>query len=167
MNGDRAPRNLPVGPLVASLGALLLIVSLFLDWYEQDVEAFTVFEFLDLLLLFTALGTIATLVAGLGLLRPAPPPAVALGLSVLALVVVVSQLLNDPPAVAFNDEIGKEIGIWLALGGSAVMVAGSILGFARISLAVDRRPVPRSGPERTGEDADPTPPLGDPRPPPG
>jgi peptidoglycan/LPS O-acetylase OafA/YrhL len=159
-DAERPAYNLAVGPLIASLGALLLIVSLFLDWYERDVEAFTVFEFIDLLLLFTALGTIAALIAGMGLLRPAPPPGVALGLSVLALIVVVSQILNDPPAVAFNDDIGKEIGIWLALSGSAVMVAGSVLGFARISLAVDRRPPPRAG-----DDRDPTRPLGDPRPP--
>ena len=160
MNGERPEYNLAVGPLIASLGAVLLIVSLFLDWYEQDVEAFTVFEFIDLLLLFAALGTIAVVVAGMGLLRPAPPPGFALGLSVIALVVVVSQRLNDPPAVAFNDDIGKEIGIWLALSGAAVMVAGSVLGFARISLAVDRRPAPRPS-----DEPEPTRPLGDPRPP--
>ena len=54
-----------LGPLVAALGALLLIVSLFLDWYE-DLTAFTVFEFLDLLLFGLALVTLAALAATLG-----------------------------------------------------------------------------------------------------
>ena len=44
---------------------MLLIVSLFLDWYE-DITGFTVFEFLDLLLVVLALATIASLAGGLG-----------------------------------------------------------------------------------------------------
>jgi hypothetical protein len=147
MSAERGPQTLPIGLLVAGIGAVLLIVSLFLDWYERDVEAWAVFEFLDLLLLLTAVATIGVLVAGLGLMRPAPPPGAALGLALVALVVVVSQILNDPPAVAFNDDIGKEIGIWLALAGSALMVAGAVLGFARISLAVETRPPRRDEPD--------------------
>ena len=45
---------IPVGPVVAAIGAIMLIVSLFLDWYEgppgDGISGFTVFEFLDLLL---------------------------------------------------------------------------------------------------------------------
>jgi hypothetical protein len=146
MNPDRGPQNLAVGPLVAALGAVLLIVSLFLPWYEGDVEAFTVFEFIDLLLLLTGVATIAALIAGLGLLRLSPPPAAALAVALLALFVVVAQILNDPPAVAFNEDVGKETGIWLALAGSALMVAGSVLGYARISLAVETRAPRRDDP---------------------
>src|SRR5215213_2626724 len=74
-----SPRRgqVPVGPLVASVGAVLLITSLFLDWYDQ-VTGFTVFEFLDLLLVLLALSTIASLAGGLGLVRPAPSPGVSL-----------------------------------------------------------------------------------------
>ena len=49
--------RIPIGPLVAALGAVLLIVSLFLDWYGART-AFTVFEVLDLLLVLGALATI-------------------------------------------------------------------------------------------------------------
>ena len=37
------PKSVPIGPLVGGVGAILLLVSLFLDWYE-DVTGFTVFE---------------------------------------------------------------------------------------------------------------------------
>jgi hypothetical protein len=134
------PRNgsLPVGPLVAAIGAVLLIVSLFLDWYEGDLEGFTVFEVLDLLLVLMALLTIASLAGGLGLVRTAPSPALSLAVALFTIFVVVSQVLNDPPAVA-NGDAGKEVGIWLALGGAALMGAGSLLAFARISLTFERR----------------------------
>lgn len=141
------PKNqLPVGPLVAAIGAVLLIVSLFLDWYEVDLEAFTVYEFLDLLLVLMALVTIASLAGGLGWVRAAPSPDISLGVALLTIFVVLSQVLNDPPAVA-NGEAGKAIGIWLALGGAALMVAGSVLAYARISLAYERRDRSRQEPE--------------------
>jgi hypothetical protein len=142
------PRDtqIPIGPLVAAAGAILLIVSLFLDWYEVDLEGFTVFEFLDLLLVVMALATIASLAGGLGLVKPAPSPVVSLAVALFTIFVVVSQILNDPPAVAGGDR-GKEIGIWLALGGAALMTAGSLLAFARISLAVETR----AGPGRDRE----------------
>jgi hypothetical protein len=131
-------RRIPVGPLLGALGALLLAVSLFLDWWD-DLTAFTVFEVLDLLLLGLALATIASLAAGLGLVRAAPRPVTSLIVSLTALVIVVSQLLNDPPAVAGSDR-PHEIGIWLALAGAALMAAGALLAWAHISLSVDVRP---------------------------
>lgn len=138
MNGRPGNGRLPVGPLVATIGAVLLIVSLFLDWYEGDLEGFTVFEFLDLLLVLMALLTIASLAGGLGLVRTAPSPVLSLAVALFTIYVVVSQLLNDPPAVA-NGDAGKEIGIWLALGGATLMGAGALLAFARISLTFERR----------------------------
>jgi hypothetical protein len=157
MNDDDTGDTLPIGPVVAAAGALLLIVSLFLNWYEGDLEAFTVFEFLDLLLVLLALATIASLAGGLGLIRPAPSPAVSLAVALFTIFVVGSQVVNDPPLVAGVGGPGKDLGIWLALAGSALMVAGSILAFARISLAVEARPS-----RRAAADADPTRPLSDP-----
>jgi hypothetical protein len=154
--------DVPIGPLVAAIGAVLLIVSLFLDWYEGDLEAFTVYEFLDLLLVLMALVTIASLAGGLGLVRPAPSPAVSLGVSVFTVLLVLSQVINDPPAVA-NSGADKEIGIWLALAGAVLMVAGSVLAFARISLVFQRREAPGAGHDRKpgpaapgADDPDPT-----------
>jgi hypothetical protein len=154
----------PVGPLVAAVGAVLLIVSLFLDWYEGDVEAFTVYEFLDLLLVALALLTVVSLAGGLGLVKAAPSPGVSLAVALLTVAIVLSQVLNDPPAVAFNDEIGKATGIWLALGGAVVMAVGALLAYAHISLAVEARR--REPSERRGDDPDPTQPLNEPDAPP-
>jgi hypothetical protein len=133
-----SPRHpLPVGPLIASVGAVMLIVSLFLNWYE-DISGFTVFEFLDLLLVLLALATIASLVGGLGLVKPAPSPAVSLAVAIFTVFVVASQLVNDPPAVA-GSSADQDVGIWLALGGAGLMVVGAVLAYARISLSVEAR----------------------------
>ena len=176
-------RQLSIGPLVASIGAVLLIVSLFLNWYE-DITGFTVFEFLDLLLVLLALATIGSLAAGLGLVRPAPAPAVALGVALFTLFVVLTQIINDPPAVVGPQGSDQDIGIWLALSGSALMVAGAVLGYASISLAFEPRsrrdggdrdrdvggaaaapgspPRPDPEPRRSAFEDDPTRPLSDP-----
>jgi hypothetical protein len=138
MTTQPRPTQIPVGPLVASVGAVLLIVSLFLDWYER-ITGFTVFEVLDLLLVMLALATIASLVGGLGLVRPAPSPRVSLAVAIFTVLVVASQVVNDPPAVAGSVGPSKDVGIWLALGGSGLMVVGAVLGYARISLAVESR----------------------------
>src|SRR5829696_2294230 len=58
------PRRLEAGPLLVTLGALLLLVSLFLDWFSGEVTAWEAFEAWDLVLFVLALGSIA---AALGL----------------------------------------------------------------------------------------------------
>jgi hypothetical protein len=182
---NAVPRQtqLAVGPLVAAVGAVLLIVSLFLDWY-RGITGFTVFEFIDLLLLLLAVATIASLAGALGLVRPSPSPTVLLGVALFTLFVVLSQLINDPPVVALAG-VGapdQDIGIWLALSGAALMVAGAVLGYASISLAFEPRSretdrdsdrdvtgvgsaAPRPAPEPrrpVASDDDPTRPLSDP-----
>jgi hypothetical protein len=142
MNGEapttRRPAQLPIGPLVASIGAVLLIVSLFLDWYDR-ITGFTAFEALDLVLVALALLTIWSLLSGLGLVRSLLSAETALGVALLALVIVGSQIVNDPPAVAGVGGPGKDVGIWLALAATGLMVGGAVLGYARISLAVEPR----------------------------
>ncbi len=48
--------------------------------------------------------------------------------------VVVAQLLDPPPAARGE---AREVGAWLALGGSALMVAGAVLAMAQISVTID------------------------------
>jgi hypothetical protein len=136
---NSVPRQtqLALGPLVGAVGAVVLIVSLFLDWYE-GITGFTVFEFIDLLLALLALATIASLAGGLGRVDP-PAPAVSLGVALFAIFVVVTQIVNDPPAVVGPGGRDQDIGIWLALSGAALMVAGAVLGYASISLAFEPR----------------------------
>jgi hypothetical protein len=131
-------RRIPVGPLIGLVGAVVLAVSLFLNWWE-GVTAFTAFEVLDLLLLALALAAAVSLAEAAGARLPsgtAVGAALALPVGVLALLIVFSQLVNDPPAIVGHG-LGHDIGIWLALGGSLLMVAGSLLAVARISLALD------------------------------
>jgi hypothetical protein len=148
-----------LGPVIALIGALMLVVSLFLDWWE-GLTAFTAYELLDLVLVLLALATIVQLAGGMGLLRIAPParsPGVTLAVTLFTLFVVLTQLINDPPAVVGSGR-DHDIGMWLALAGAALMTVGAVLAFARISLAVDvhprdeptarTRPAPEPPPER-------------------
>jgi hypothetical protein len=152
VNSVPRQRQLALGPLVAAVGAVLLIVSLFLDWYE-GITGFTVFEFIDLLLVLLAVATIASLAGGAGLFEPAPPPAVSLGVALFTIFVVLTQIINDPPTVVLTER-DQDIGIWLALSGSALMVAGAVLGYASISLAFEPRQ--RAGANERGGDRDVT-----------
>jgi len=172
-------RRIEAGPIVVLLGATLLLISLFLDWYEPGLTAWTAFESLDLLLAGLA---IAAAVAAAGLLAPdvakldrrwlAP-------LSLLALVVVASQLIDEPPAVGDGD---PQSGAWLALAGALLMTAGALLSFSRVRFAVTvegrdpRRRVaavdarggarPASEPAPAGAETEATQPLGGPGSPP-
>jgi len=131
-------RRLEAGPLLVTLGALLLLVSLFLAWFEGDIAAWEAFEVWDVVLFVLALGSIA---AGLGLTtqdvdlvdRRFLPAAV---LAVAA--IVASQIIDPPPAAAGQD---PDTGAWLALGATLVMSLGALLTFGRVRLAltVDRR----------------------------
>jgi hypothetical protein len=131
-------RKIPIGPVVATIGALLLIVSLFLDWYET-LSGWTVFEIVDLALVGLALWTIFSLVGGFGIVKESFNPVAALIGTIVALVIVVTQIINDPPAVAGGGGPDKELGIWLALAGAGLMVAGALLATTHISLAVEAR----------------------------
>jgi hypothetical protein len=138
MSAHRRETLIPVGPVLAAIGAILLIVSLFLDWYE-GITGYTVFEFLDLLLTALAAVTLVALVDAIGLIRSGMRPGVPLIVSTLALVIVLTQVVNDPPAVAGSRSIAQDTGIWLALAGAALMVAGAVLATARIAIAVEPR----------------------------
>jgi hypothetical protein len=134
---------IPIGPVVAAIGAIMLIVSLFLDWYEgppgEGISGFTVFEFLDLLLTGLAVVMLVSLADAIGLVRSGMRSGVPLVVAALALVIVLTQVVNDPPAVAARDGNDQDIGLWLALAGAALMVAGAVLSTARIAIAVEPR----------------------------
>jgi hypothetical protein len=131
-------RKIPIGPVVATIGALVLIVSLFLDWYET-LSGWTVFEIVDLALVGLALWTIFSLAGGFGIVKERFNPVGALIGTIVTLVIVVTQIINDPPAVAGGGGPDKELGIWLALAGAGLMVAGALLATTHISLAVEAR----------------------------
>lgn len=127
-------RRIEVGPLIVVLGGVLLLVSLFLDWFEPGYTAWQVYEVVDLLL--AALGILAV-VAAVGAMGASAPPVDPrwLGVSAVAsLVLVLASLLNHPPAAAGAD---VEVGLWLALVASVLLCAGALLSTARVRVSLD------------------------------
>lgn len=139
------PDRIDARPVLTMVGGALLLISTFLTWYVvpavppatggTDVgNAWAIFESLDLVM--AAIAIVAIYVAyeqmtgeprlGSGWLLP---------LGLLALVVVVSQILDPPPLI--GTEVNPGTGAWLALGGAGAMVIGGVLSAARVSLTLE------------------------------
>jgi hypothetical protein len=117
---------------VLALGALVVLVALFLDWFAA-FNAWQVFEIVDVVLAALA---VAALVAAAGLIVPDieyvdrkyVPWIVG-----AAFVIVADQILQ-PPAGLDSSDLGT--GAWLALAGAVVMVLGAVLALTKVSFAV-------------------------------
>jgi hypothetical protein len=121
------------GTGLVAVGAVLLLVSLFIDWYDPGGDAWAVFESLDVLLAGAAVCGLLAMAPrfGTGGLGRALPV-----ISVVAFAIVLVQLI-DPPAVVSDSDLAT--GAWLALAATATMALGAILGAASISVTVDVR----------------------------
>ncbi|HEX2409735.1 MAG TPA: hypothetical protein VHJ39_01105 [Solirubrobacteraceae bacterium] len=125
-------RRFEVGPLLVALGAIILLVSLFLEWYGT-LTAWEAFEVVEVLLAVLAVGA---LVIAVGLLLPDLgyverrwlPPVVA-GATIL----VVAEVI-DPPPIADGEDLAA--GAWFAFGSVFLMCAGALLTFGRLSFAL-------------------------------
>ncbi len=128
-----------------AFGAILLLVSLFLDWYGAErgvggdaITAWTAFETVDLLLALIALAAIAAALEPMVRGTSRIPDTVGAFGGPVALLLVIVSILNFPPAVqSFEAEL--EVGAWLALAGAAIMCAGALLALNRVSLVVTPR----------------------------
>jgi hypothetical protein len=125
-------RRIEAGPVLVGLGALLLLVSVFLDWYEPNVTAWQAFEVLDLLMVVLGLAALAAVV---GTIRPdaALIDRRQLPLIVAALAVIVASQILDPPPTVEGD---PQIGAWMALGAVLGMAVGAVLTIGRVSFAL-------------------------------
>jgi hypothetical protein len=133
--------RIQVGPILFALGAIVLLVSLFLDWYGPLI-AWEAFELVDVLLavlalagLLAAAGTIAPDVAYIDV-RWLPVIGVAAALLIAASL--------DPPPGAAGESVST--GAWIAFAASLVMVVGGMLSLGRLSVAVSLEA--REAPER-------------------
>ena len=144
-------RRFEIGPLIVAVGSLVLLVSLFMDWYAGE-SAWGAFEVADVLLAGLA---IAALVAALG--QIAEEIAVLdrgwlLPVVLAAALLVIAELLSPPPVVGGAD---PQEGAWLAFAAALVMLLGTVLSLGRVSFsfaiegreprrvaAVDHRPPP-------------------------
>ena len=125
-------RRFEVGPLLVAIGAVLLLIALFLAWFGLRT-AWDVFELTDLLLAALALGG---LVLSAGALAPEVLDVDARWLPWVAgaaLAIVAVQLLDPPPAALARP---RSEGAWIALAASALMVVGTVLTLGRVSFAV-------------------------------
>jgi hypothetical protein len=115
-----------------AVGALLVLVGLFLDWYG-GLNAWNSFELADVVLVGRALATLAgaagLLAAEAEILDRRALPWLAGGTFVL----VAAELINPPPG-AGGQPLG--LGAWLSFAAAVVMLAGTVLTFGRVSLAV-------------------------------
>ena len=145
-----AARNLELGALLIGAGALLLFVSLFLDWYQPGIDAWSVFEAWDLVLALLAVAALVAVAGRMGL-GPPRPASWLLGPALAALVIVVYAILDPPPATNGLPDGDPATGLWLALVGAVLMTAGAVLSVARVSVAITT-----AGPGPAGP-ADPAP----------
>ena len=127
-------QKIDLGSGLVALGALVLVVSLFLSWYAKDVTAFDAFEVVDWALLGLAIVTVAGVLLSI---RDATAPPRWLPVVVLAAAYLVAAQLIDPPPLVRGHT--REIGAWLALASVAAMAAGLALSAASISVTVDVR----------------------------
>jgi TRAP-type uncharacterized transport system fused permease subunit len=151
---NSSPQHRDLGALLIGLGALLLLVSLFLHWYQPGRSAWTVFEVWDLVLAALAGVAFAGALGRLGL-APGRWERWTPACSAAALVIVAAALINHPPAA---EDAGPMVGIWLALVAAGVMLGGVVLTTARVSLVVERR-MPQPPTPAPSADAEPTTPI--------
>jgi hypothetical protein len=125
-------RRFEVGPALVILGGILLLVSLFLEWYGP-VTAWEAFEVVDVLLTVLGLGAIA---AAVGQLLPDIEYVERRWLPALLVAIVVllaAEILSPPPVVSGED---LSVGAWIALAGALVALIGTVLSIGRVSLSV-------------------------------
>ena len=139
-------QKIDLGSGLIALGAIVLIVSLFLDWYAHALSAFDAFEVVDWLLA---------------------------GLALLALTGIAGAFRDAAPPPRWLGGVGqeREVGAWLALGSAALMGLGLGLSAASISVTVNvaererRRRVPAVDRRDASAEPPPPPPPLPPRPP--
>jgi hypothetical protein len=125
-------RRFEVGPILVALAALVLLVSLFLDWYGALTawEAFEVVEVLLGSLAVTALViAVGQLIPDLEYVERRWLPAVVLAIAVL----VAAEIVDPPPAAGGED---PATGAWIAFGSALLMFIGAVLTFGRVRFAV-------------------------------
>jgi hypothetical protein len=148
-------RRLRAGEWVMGASGVLLLVALFLPWYELGegivvgppgeldarASAWDAFTFLDLLLALGALAAIAVVVVTAAHSTPAVPLAMQslVTLFALLLFLLVIFRLADPPDVSFLEstsssaaredirDLDRAVGGWLGLVGVLGIVVGGLL----------------------------------------
>jgi hypothetical protein len=130
--------RLTIGDMIAGVGGIVLLISLFLPWYGASVSVagfsasssasgWEVLSFVDILLFLISLAAIAIVAAKATGQLPAEVPAalMLLGLGALAVLLVLFRII-DIPAGDVPDEVdlSRKVGIFLALIGAGAVAYG-------------------------------------------
>jgi O-antigen/teichoic acid export membrane protein len=118
-------RRLRAGEWVASISGVVLLVSLFLPWYEPDASGWEALAAIDVLLAFVAAsGVLVGIVTAVQRV-----PAVPIATSALVMIsgtfgvlLVLFRVIDLPDGAA-----GREWALWLGLAGAAGIVAGAFI----------------------------------------
>jgi uncharacterized membrane protein len=110
------------GEVIAGVGGLVLLVSLFTSWYEGGVSGWEALSVIDVILALVALTGIALLVTQATMRRPGWPVALSVLTSALGFVATLLVLLR---IVDLPETEGLAGGIWLALAGVVALTAGA------------------------------------------
>lgn len=139
---------------LSAAGGVALLVGLFLDWYEPGLSGIEVLEIGDLLLAAMAIGAIAIALRAMtvepGYEDPRTDWLAPLGMA--ATVIVLWEIVDNPPAVAGNPVAA---GAWISFVGAVAITAGALLWGSRLSLVLTLRP--REGGDEAGEEPLPAP----------
>jgi hypothetical protein len=127
------PERIDGARVLAAIGAVMLIVSLFLDWFPPSTDAWKSFEIVDLLLATLAVATLATAVPVQDLRLPVDRlPWMGLAAAIL----VGAAIVNHPPAAGGH---ALEAGAWVGFAGAALITLGGLLSTTRISVVITLR----------------------------
>jgi hypothetical protein len=181
MGQDRSPISQAVSGM-AALGALLLLVSLFFDWFsasdgdnEISISGWNGLEFGDFLFLLI-FGAVLAVILG-SMRAPATTPADApdrrtaafLGLGGLALLFVILAAITTVPTVELLDsgsgtdvDISREAGLFVAAAGAILLLLAGGMGVAS---QAERRAAAERAPTQPAAQP-PTPPATEQQPPP-
>jgi hypothetical protein len=130
--------RLTTGDIVAGVGGVVLLISLWLPWYEASVSVagfsasgsasgWESMGFIDILLFLIAIAVIALVAARATGQLPAEVPAavVLVGLGALAVLLVLYRII-DIPAEDVPDQVdlSRKVGVFVALIGAAAAAYG-------------------------------------------
>lgn len=160
MDITEEPQRFEGASLVALFGAVLLLVSPFLTWFDPGGSAWTLFEVVDLVIIFVALYVGVTSVARLLAVHDGSDPRAMPIAGGVAFVVVVATML-EPPPLALDASLG--FGAWLALFGATIILAAGLLELTRVSVTVSVGSRDGDAPQPPARADEPI--LGDRRPP--
>jgi drug/metabolite transporter (DMT)-like permease len=142
-------KRLRLGELLALAGAICVIVSLFERWYEGPIgrlDAWNTFGPSIVLLLTAVCAALAMVLAALTERSPALPVSTAVWCVLLGLLGVIAAAVRAVERPDHATEVC--IGVWLALSGAVVILAGAwqVLRDERPSRYRPARPQPRPRP---------------------